>query len=160
MTSEEKRIYNDAWVSMRPTSSYGHYKVEAEVYGIKAAVTTTDSQLFDQWTDEETREQARQEAFALALDSIKEQAGDKYYRALYATNADPALCEDDDTAMMLAEALWLHDQELTEDDFEDIDEWQGMLAKLDLQDKQVDAVHRTKIDGAEALVCLDNDWDY
>lgn len=160
MTSEEKRIYNDAWVSMRPTSSYGHYKVEAEVYGIKAAVTTTDSQLFDQWSDEGTKEQAREEAFALALDSIKERAADKFYRALYTTNADPALCEDDDTAMILAQALWLHDQELTEDDFEDIDEWHDILAKLDLQDKKVDAVHRTKIDGADALVCMDNDWDY
>ena len=151
--------FEDSFVSIRP-KSHGSYTIVASLYGFDVDVFTTDSGLYDMFKDEDTRDKAKRIMFESALPEIEDKAFEKFYRAVYTTNADPALCEDSSTAMMLAEALWLNDQELTADDFEDEEEWANMLAKLDMQGKDVRAIHRSKIDGVELLVCFDEDYDY
>lgn len=153
------KYYDDAHVSIRP-AGHGQYTIEATLYGINVSEHSTDSELYDMFRNEDTRDEAKRIALGEVLPAIEDKAFEKYYRALYTINADPALCEDGQTALMLAEALWLNDQELTADDFDDDEEWANMLAKLDLQGKDVRAIHSSKIDGVKALVCLDNDWDY
>lgn len=153
------KYYDDAHVGIRP-AGHGQYTIEATLYGINVSEHSTDSELYDMFRNEDTRDEAKRIALGEVLTVIEDKAFERYYRALYTINADPALCEDGQTALMLAEALWLNDQELTADDFDDDEEWASMLAKLDLEDMDVQVIHRTKIDGISALVCLAGDWDY
>lgn len=150
------KYYDDAHVSIRP-AAHGQYTIEATLYGINVSEHSTDSELYDMLRNEDTRDEAKHIALDRVLQAIMDKASDKFYDATYTINADPAQCEDEDTAMMLAEALWCNDYELTEDDD---DEWTDALAKLDLEDMDVQVIHRTKIDGISALVCLAGDWDY
>lgn len=57
-------------VSFTPGHNYGRYVIEVINYETaqRFSISTTNSRLYDEYTDEETREQAKQTAVKLVMD--------------------------------------------------------------------------------------------
>ena len=57
-------------VSFTPGHNYGRYVIEVINYATaqRFSISTTNSRLYDEYTDEETREQAKQTAVKLVMD--------------------------------------------------------------------------------------------
>ena len=57
-------------VSFTPGHNYGRYVIEIINYETaqRFSISTTNSRLYDEYTDEETREQAKQTAVKLVMD--------------------------------------------------------------------------------------------